>query len=72
MTRSEHLQWCKDRAMEFVEKGDYPNAYTSMCSDLGKHPGTEGHSGISLGMALMMGGKLSNYKEMSRFINGFN
>ena len=50
MTRQEHLDWCKQRALEYVDGGDLTNAYASMVSDLGKHPETANHAGIQLGM----------------------
>jgi hypothetical protein len=37
-TRDEHLAWCKQRALEYVEHNDLLNAVTSMGSDLDKHP----------------------------------
>jgi len=52
-TRQEHLMFCKKRALECVEAGDLSEAFASMASDLSKHPETEGHSGISLGMAFL-------------------
>lgn len=72
MTRAEHLAWCKQRAIQELDSGDVSNAYASMASDLSKHPETEGHSAIQLGMMLMMGGHLSSKEEMRRFIDGFN
>lgn len=39
-SRSEHLQWCKDRALEYLNKGDIPQAVNSMISDLKKHEET--------------------------------
>ena len=72
MTRSEHLDWCKERALEYVDAGDLGQAYASMVSDLGKHPETQDHPAIMLGMMLMMSGQLSNPSEMRDFINGFN
>jgi hypothetical protein len=72
MNRTEHLQWAKDRANEYVKQGDTTNAYASMVSDLGKHPETEGHNAISLGMTMMMSGLLSSQAEMKNFIDGFN
>lgn len=72
MTRPEHMEWCKKRALEYVDNGDLTNAYSSMCSDLTKHEETSNHAGISLGMMLMMSGKLSTQEEMRKFINGFN
>lgn len=72
MTRQEHLDWCKSRALEYVNNGDIQNAYASMASDLGKHPETAGHAGIQLGMMMLMGGQLSSPEAMRKFIDGFN
>lgn len=72
MTREEHLAWCKQRALEYVDAGKLNDAYASMVSDLGKHPETEGHGAIQLGMMMLMGGHLSSATEMRRFIEGFN
>jgi hypothetical protein len=40
MTRAEHLAWCKQRAIEYVDRGDVPMALASMLSDLTKHEET--------------------------------
>ena len=71
-TRQEHLEWCKQRAFEYCDAGDLQGAYASMASDLNKHPDTEGHPAIQLGMMLMMGGHLSDEISMRKFIEGFN
>lgn len=49
-TYAEHLQWCKDRAIEYVDAGDLNQAYTSMITDRGDHPLTANHPAIQLGM----------------------
>jgi len=72
VNRAEHLEWCKKRALEYIEQGDLTNAYASMASDMGKHPDTAKHSAISLGLQLMMIGKLNTLDKMRRFIEGFN
>ena len=72
MTRQEHLDWCKKRALEYVDRGKLQDAYASMASDLRKHPETEEHAGISLGLMMMMGGHLSTADKMRTFIAGFN
>lgn len=72
MTRQEHMEWCKKRALEYVDAGDCQQAFASMASDLGKHQDTEGHIGIQLGMMQMMSGQLSQPEDMRRFIEGFN
>jgi hypothetical protein len=72
MTRTEHLDWSKKRALKLLEAGDIRGAYTSMCSDMSKHAETEGHSAINLGMILMLGGHLNSQDKMRNFIEGFN
>lgn len=72
MTRAEHLAWCKERALEYVDAGDLTNAYASMTSDLTKHPETEKHGAIQLGMMMLMSGHLGTPQKMREFINGFN
>ena len=72
MTRPEHLEWCKKRALEYVNARDCKNAIGSMLSDLGKHEETAKHAGIQLGMMLMMAGHLSTLDKVKKFIKGFN
>jgi len=72
MTRKEHLEWCKQRALEYVDMGDLNQAYASMMSDLGKHPETFGHPAMDIMMNLIMSGELSTPHEMREFINGFS
>ena len=71
-TRQEHLEWCKKRALEYCDAGDTKNAWASMASDLRKHPETENHSAIKLGMMMLMSGHLNSPAEMRKFIEGFN
>lgn len=71
-TRDEHMEWCKKRALEYVRIGDIDQAFASMGSDLGKHPETQNHPAIKLGMMLLMNGNLRSTNEMERFINGFH
>ena len=72
MNRVEHLEWCKQRALEYVEIGDLDNAVTSMLSDLTKHPKTADHVGIRLGMMMLIAGQLSTEIQVKNFITGFN
>lgn len=72
MDRDEHVAWCKKRALEYVNAGELDNAFASMGSDLNKHPETEGHPGIQLGMGLLMIGDLKTAETMRKFIEGFN
>lgn len=69
-TRAEHLAWCKQRALAYVDTGDLHNAFASLVSDLGKHSGTRGHAAIELGMMQLMAGQLLNERDMRDFIEG--
>lgn len=72
MTQDEHLEWCKKRALEYLDIGDCANAFTSMMSDLRKHPELENHVGIRMGVGLMLlPGWISNPVEVRRWIVGF-
>lgn len=72
ITRAEHLDWCKKRALQLVDIGDNNEAFASMMSDLGKHPETMGHSAMQLGVMLKLNGYLSTAEQMREFIEGFN
>lgn len=72
MTRAEHLAWCKQRALEYADKGDMVNAVSSMCSDLRKHPETENHAGAQLMVMEAAAGLLNSPRELRRCIEGFN
>jgi hypothetical protein len=71
-SRADHLAWCKTRALQYVDAGQLVDAFSSMASDLSKHEETDGHSGIHLGLQLMMIGDLDTPDKMRRFIEGFN
>ena len=71
-TRTEHLQWAKERALQYVDAGDLTNAFASMASDLSKHEETKSHTALELGMMLMVGGQLNTPEKMKEFILGFN
>lgn len=73
MSRAEHLAWCKQRALAYLDgEGNVGDAFASMASDLQKHPATANHRGMEIGLGLMMIGQLSTVHAMREFINGFN
>lgn len=72
MTRQEHLDWAKQRAIEYAKAGDLSGAMASMTSDLNKHPDLQGHMDIPLGMMQIVSGMLSTPAQMIHFIEGFN
>lgn len=71
MTREEHLQWAKKRALELLNSGDKNQAFISMLSDLGKHEELKNHSGGKLGTMLMLGGFMKTESEIRNWIEGF-
>lgn len=68
MNRAEHLAWCKQRAMEYVNAGDYSQAVASMLSDLGKHPDTADSQKI--GAMIML--TVKDRRSAMEFVQGFN
>lgn len=73
MTRDEHIQWCKTRALfELDNAREMHSALISIMSDLKKHPETENHSGIPLTIMLMASGNLKTREEIKKHIEGFN
>lgn len=71
MTRSEHLQWCKDRALKYLDAGDFRQAATSMMSDLSKHPETANYPAV-LNQLVMLKLINRNVEGVRRWIVGFN
>lgn len=70
MTRQSHLEWCKKRAHEYLDKGDVHSAVASMMSDMQKHPETAFNSPI-LGMLGIQAAQ-GDIAEARRYIDGFN
>ena len=71
-SRQDHLNWAKDRALEYADRGDMANAIASLGSDLNKHPETKNHSAMELMMMLAVSGHLDRPGELRKFIEGFN
>jgi hypothetical protein len=72
-TREEHLSWCKQRALAYVDRGDLTNALASMASDVRKHPETDTHAATVL--LAMEGTRCVMAQDMAgmrRLIEGFN
>jgi hypothetical protein len=69
-TRQEHLQWCKDRANEYIKVRDGQQAISSMLSDLNKHEETR--ASVRLGAMLMTATDFHDMRSVKRFVDGFN
>lgn len=72
MDRAEHLAWCKQRALEYLNRGELRNAVTSMMSDMNKHPETASAPGGILDRLGLMAAMSNDAREVRRYIEGFN
>ncbi len=68
---TEHLEWSKKRALEYVERGDFAGAWTSMLGDLSSNDELKNHPALELGTMLLFAGNLSNKESMKKFIEDF-
>ncbi len=71
MTRLEHLEWCKQRAREYLDAGDAANAVASMMSDMRRHPENEAAIQGPLAVIGLMAAR-DGVEAARRFIEGFN
>lgn len=69
VSREWYVDWCKQRALEFVSQGNLSEAITSIFSDLQKHPATANREFVESGMRMLMDGQLSTPEKMREFIN---
>ena len=69
-TRDEHLEWCKQQARYYLDRGKAADAIASMMSDLGKHPDFEGIEAkmAPLGLFYAIQGDI---EDARRFVEGF-
>jgi hypothetical protein len=71
MNRTEHIEWCKERALEYIDRDDPRNAMASLISDMQKHEETMSHPGLEMMMQMHIGGLLETPAQMRKFIEGF-
>ena len=73
MTREEHLQWCKDRALEYLVEGNGRDAVASMLSDLSKHEAWQDNKMMpTLSFMGMTYATVNDLTAIRRWIKGFN
>lgn len=73
MTRQEHIQWCKERAIAEMDYYKDPSkGIISMMSDLRKHPETQSEGLMALCTMQLMTKPRMTRQEAVNFINGFN
>jgi hypothetical protein len=69
--RATHLQWCKDRALEYVKAGRLEDAISSMQSDLTKHPDTNTPEIIKRAQDIELLYADSMHRRVVVYIHGF-
>jgi len=69
-TREEHLEWCKRRAREDLDRGEATNAIATMCTCLIQHPDFAGivEKMTPIGLYYAMRNDL---EDARRFVEGF-
>jgi hypothetical protein len=72
MTRKEHIDWAKERALEYADSGDLQGAFASFQSDMAKHDETRNHITLPLFSQLYIGEHLNTPEKMRDCIEGFN
>jgi hypothetical protein len=75
MNETEHLNWAKARALEYVDRGDCKQAYVSMRSDISKHEALYKRYRPYFATVFdsrFHSGQLSTPKAMREWIEGFS
>ena len=70
MTRDEHLAWCKERALEYVDRRELGDAVASMSSDMMKHPETKDSALVLMELAILHITQ-GDVEGVRRWIEGF-
>lgn len=70
-TREEHLAWAKRRALEYLDAGDLQQAFTSMGSDLSKHPDLKTNASAVLDQLGLLHVLNGDREGLRRWIEGF-
>lgn len=73
MTRTQHLQWAKDRAKNSNAQSGF-QLWVDFRHDMGKHDETKDHIALELGnmMFLQSLKNMPSYYDVDEFIEGFN
>ncbi|WP_445626626.1 hypothetical protein [Nostoc sp. DSM 114167] len=72
MNRTEHLDWAKHRANEYLNQGLLILAWQSFSSDLLKHEKLRNHPGLQIGIQKLVLGQLQTESAMRKFITDFS
>lgn len=71
MTRDEHMQWAKKRAINYIDTGmDLDEVMTGFHMDLKRHDELANHAAIELGFMQQMSGLLNTKEEIIKWIEG--
>jgi hypothetical protein len=69
MDRTQYIEWCKDRAREYLDAGQLSDALASMISDMNQRKDTQVSSYLAtFGLSCVM---RNDTEAVRRFISGF-
>ena len=69
--RREHLEFCKKRALEYLDRGDEIGAFSSFVSDMNNEDSTRQHPALGIFQAQMIS-FIGNPERLRHEIEGFN
>ncbi len=72
MTAAEHLAWCKEQALEFLDRGECGQAVLLFVAEMDKHPETRLHKFLSPFFNSWLDGFLPRASQIRDHIEGFN
>lgn len=68
---AQHIAWCKERALHYVDVGDLGQAVASMISDLGAEEGADSGFVSMMGQTGLMDAMRGDTAAVRRWIEGF-
>jgi hypothetical protein len=69
-TRDEHVEWCKQQARPYLDRGDIENGISSMMSDMMKHDETRG-TAVRMAILALHYITKGDIREARHFVEGF-
>lgn len=69
--REKHLEWCKQRAAEYIKSGDMTNALASFMSDMQKNDETNRHPVLPLFATMFFEGHFKTPEQLGKYIEDF-
>lgn len=71
MTKNQYMRWCKERALEYLDRGDLKHALASFIGDVTAHDETRDAINPATLMLATAAAENGDSREMRRWIEGF-